>query len=108
MKYLALIAMSGAMIAGIGSAQAAPAPAMIKLAVTPAGLDLGSSAGVYAFSKRLRTAALQVCMQSAGIDNPDMGEYLLGDCIHRTAKAAIATAPAHLADVLRGKDAMVF
>jgi UrcA family protein len=62
----------------------------IRIAVTPAGLDLSTRAGTDAFHQRINAAALQVCMQSAGIDNAGAGESLLGDCVRETVKAAMA------------------
>ena len=97
MNYRAVFAASIALCAGFSAAHAAPAkPDQIRMAVSSSGLDLNSAGGVESFKQRMRVAALKVCMESGGIDNTLAGEYLLGDCVGRAVKAAIATAPASM------------
>ena len=97
MKTTALVAAALAVSIAASAAHAAPAkPDQIRMAVSSSGLDLNSAGGVESFKQRMRVAALKVCMESGGIDNTLAGEYLLGDCVGRAVKAAIATAPASM------------
>jgi UrcA family protein len=103
LNYRTILAVSVALCAGFGAAQAAPAkPDLIKIAVSSSGLDLNSAGGVESFKHRMKAAALKVCMESGGIDNTLAGEYLLDDCVGRTVKAAMAAAPAATQVALAG------
>jgi UrcA family protein len=88
---------------GFGAAQAASSDDyQIKAVVTDAGLDMSTPAGQEAFSHRIKAAALNVCMQSQGVDNSSAAEYLLDSCVRRAVKAA---EPATVADLGAAKPA---
>jgi len=74
-----------------GAAQAQPvSDNQIRVAVSPAGLDLNTLAGAWSFQQRVKVAATRVCMVSRGIDNTGAADSLLESCVRQTVKAAMA------------------
>jgi len=85
-------AIAAVALLGFGSAQAASKDDyQIQTVVNTAGLDMNTAAGADAFNRRIKAAALSVCMQSQGVDSSSAAEYLLDSCVRRTARAAEAT-----------------
>ena len=94
MSRILFAAALGAALLGFSQAQAAD---QIQVAVSTAGLDMGTAQGAATFNHRLHTAAVKVCMESAGIDNEMAAETRIEGCVRDKTAAALASAPAGLA-----------